>query len=112
MNPMIWSIVCLVDRNARILLVDDQLPQVLEGSIGGYRDDVRTRRHHFAHGLVAERDHGLDQPPVIFFDDAFLGAGGDQRFDVLLLREGSSSPGPSRRVGQGLQRTQGTQSTA
>ena len=39
--------------------------------------------HHFAHGLVAERDHRLDEPAVLLLDDAFFLAGRDQGFDVL-----------------------------
>ena len=75
--------VLLVDRDARVLLGDDQLAQLLERGVGGDGDDVGPRRHHFAHHLVAELDHGLDQLAVFLFDQALFGAGGDQGFDVL-----------------------------
>ena len=54
-----------------------------ERGIGGNGDDVGPRRHHFAHHLVAELHHGLDQFAVLFFDEPFFGAGGDQGFDVF-----------------------------
>ena len=73
----------LVDRNARVLLVDDQLAQLLERGVGRNGHDVGPRRHHFAHHLVAELHHRLDQLAVVFLDEAFFGAGRDQRFDVL-----------------------------
>ena len=75
--------VVLVDRDARVLLVDDQLAQILERSVGLDGDDAGPRRHHFAHHLVAELDHGLDQLAILFFDEAFFGAGGDQGFDIF-----------------------------
>ncbi len=65
----------LVGRDARVLLVDHQLAQFFERRVLADRDDARPRRHHFAHGLVAEGDHGLDQLAVAFFDDAFFFAG-------------------------------------
>ena len=66
-----------------------------ERGVGGDGDDVGPRRHHFAHHLVAELDHGLDQLAVLFFDEAFFGAGGDQRFDVLGGRGLSSAAAAS-----------------
>ena len=39
--------------------------------------------HDFAHDLVAELDHGLNQLAVVFLDESFFGAGGDQRLDIL-----------------------------
>ncbi len=67
--------ILLVDRDARVLLVDDQLAQLLERGIGRDGDDVGARRHHFAHHLVAELDHRLDELAVVLFDKAFFGAG-------------------------------------
>ena len=72
----------LIDRNARVLLVNHQLAQIFERPVGFDGHDFRTRRHHFAHGLVAERHHRFDQLAVVFLDDAFLFAGRDERFDV------------------------------
>ena len=73
----------LVHRNARELLVDDELPQLSERGIGGNGDDVRPRRHHFPHHLVAELDHRLHQFPVLLFNETLFGAGRDQRLDVF-----------------------------
>ena len=85
-----------VDRDARILLVNDELAQLLERRVGPDGDHVGARRHDFANHFVAELDHGLDELAIVFFDEAFLGAGGDQRVDVFGgrgrfgLRTGSS----------------------
>ena len=68
--------------------MDHQLAQFFERCVLADGDDARARRHHFAHGLIAERDHGLDQLAVAFFDDAFFFAGGDQGLDVFLGRGG------------------------
>ena len=59
-------------RNTRELFVDHQLAQFFERCIFANGDDARTRRHHFAHCLIAERDHGLNQFAVAFFDDALF----------------------------------------
>ena len=75
--------ILLEDGNARILLGDDELAQLFERRVGGDGDDVGTRRHHFAHHLIAEFDHGLDQLAVVFFDQSLFGAGADERLDVF-----------------------------
>ena len=74
-----------VDGNARELLVYDKLTKIFERCIGRNRDDCRPRRHHLTNRLAAERHDRLDQPPVLLFDDSFLGSGRDQGFDILLL---------------------------
>ena len=93
--------------DARILLVDGQLAQFVERRILADGDDARPRRQHFAHGLIAEGHHGLDQLAIAFFDDAFFFAGADQRLDVLL---GGASPrrardGPARTAIAGIPRS-------
>src|ERR1035437_7354438 len=75
-----------VDRDARILLVDDQLAQFFERSVRGDGHDIGAGRHDLAHHLIAELDHRLNELAILFFDEAFFGAGGDQRFDVFGLR--------------------------
>ena len=72
-----------VHRNAGILLVDDQLPQLLQRGVRRDGHDIGPRRHDLAHHLVAELHHRLNEFAVFFLDQAFLGAGGDQRFDVF-----------------------------
>ena len=67
--------IIFVNRDARVLLVDHELAQFLERRVLADGDDARARRHDFAHRLVAERDHRLDQLAVAFFDDAFFFAG-------------------------------------
>ncbi len=96
-----------VDGDSRVLLVDDQLPQFLERTVGGKSHDVWPRRHHLADRLVAEGYYGLYELAVVFLDDAFLGAGVDQRVDVfgrvhrLLFRRA----GPAQ-LGERLQKLQ------
>ena len=54
-------------------------------------EDLRTRRHHFPHQLVAEFNSGPDQVDIVFFEDAFFFAGLKQRFHIdgrLLFRAG------------------------
>ena len=73
----------LVHRDARILLVDHQRAELFERGIGRDGDDVGPRRHYLPHYFVAELHHRLDQLAVVLLDQAFFGAGGNQRFDVL-----------------------------
>ena len=73
----------LVDRDARELFVDDELAKLFERGVGGDRDDIGPRGHHLADHLIAELHHALDQLAVLFFDQAFFGAGGDERFDIF-----------------------------
>jgi len=75
--------VLLVDGEARVLLGDDHLAQLLERGVGRDGDDVGPRRHDFAHHFVSELDHRLDQLAVSLRDEPFFGAGGYQRIDVL-----------------------------
>ena len=67
--------VLLVNRNARILLVDDELAELLERGIGGDGHDVGARRHHLAHHFIAELHHRLDQLAILLFDQPLFGAG-------------------------------------
>ena len=48
-------------------------------SIRGDREDLRPRRHHFAHQLVAELDRRAHQVAVALFQDAFFFARFEQR---------------------------------
>ena len=63
--------------------MNDQRAQIFERAVGGNGYDVRARRHHLAHRGIAELDHRLDQLAVVLLNEAFLGAGGDQRLDIL-----------------------------
>ena len=58
------------------------LKKVLEGDRIANGKHLRTRRHHFAHQLVAELDCGANQVAVALFEDAFFLAGFEQRLDV------------------------------
>ena len=57
--------------------------QLFERGVRGYRHDVRARRHHFAHALVAEFHDLFDQIRLLRLDDAFFFRGFHQRFDSL-----------------------------
>ena len=48
----------------------------------GNSEDLRPRRHHFAHQLVAELDSGTHQVAIALFENAFFFAGLKQRLDV------------------------------
>ena len=55
----------------------------------------------------------MDQPPVLFFDDAFLGSGGDQSLDILLLSGWLfSGLSCSAELGQATGESQGRRSAA
>ncbi len=77
-------------------------------------DHVRARRHHFADGLVAERDDGVDELAVVFLDQALIGAGLDQGVEILLLAVPFSSPPFSwlAQRGQGLEKSRRSPSAA
>ena len=75
----------LVNGNPRVLLVDQQARRKSSSERpASMATMLGPRSHHLAHGLVAERHGGLDQLAVLLLDEALLGAGGDQRFDVFL----------------------------
>ncbi len=75
--------IAFVDRDARILLGDDQFAQVLKRAAGIDGHDVGPGRHHLANHLVAELDNRLDELAVVFLDEALFGAGVDERLDVF-----------------------------
>ena len=63
-------------------LLNHQLTQIFQRPGSFNCHDFGPGRHHFANGLVAKRDHGFDQLAIVLLDDAFLFAGGNERFDV------------------------------
>ena len=73
----------LVHRHPRKLFMNDKLAQIFYRFIGGNRNDVGPRRHHFANALIAERHHRLNQLAVFFGQNAFFLTGRDQGVDVL-----------------------------
>jgi hypothetical protein len=48
----------------------------------GNGEDLRARRHDFAHQLVAELYGGAHQVDVVLFEDALFLAGFEQGLDV------------------------------
>ena len=76
--------IIFVNRNARVLLMDHDLAQLLERCILADGDNARARRHDFADRRVAERDYRLDQLAVALFNDAFFFTGGDQGVNMFL----------------------------
>ena len=61
--------IVLIDRQPRVLLVDEQVAQLGQGRTRLHRDDVGARGHHFAHHRVAELDHRLQELPLRAFVD-------------------------------------------
>ncbi len=60
-------------------LVTQLVGELLNGGGGRNGKDIGARRHYFAHGLIAELDHGLDELAVAFLQDAFFFRGFNQR---------------------------------
>src|SRR5574340_230615 len=75
--------VVFVDRDTGVLLLDDKLPELIEGGIRRYSDHIGPRGHYFAHHGVAELPHRLDKLTVVLLDQPFLLTRGDQGLDVL-----------------------------
>ena len=73
----------LIHGNLVQFRLDNFGMQLFERGVRGYRHDVRARRHHFAHALVAEFHDLFDQIRLFRLDDAFLFRGLYQRFDSL-----------------------------
>ncbi len=57
--------------------------EFLERGVRGQRHNIRPRRHHFSHALVAEFDDLLDQVRLLRLDDAFFFRYFHQRFNSL-----------------------------
>ena len=53
------------DRQARILLLLHELPQVVDRRVRADRDDVGPRRHHLAHQRLAEVHDRSQQPALV-----------------------------------------------
>ena len=53
------------DRQPRVFLLLHELAQVVDRRVGANRDDVRPRRHHFAHERLAEVDDRSQQPALV-----------------------------------------------
>ena len=55
----------LIHREPRVFLFAKERPQLPHRRVRLDRDDVGTRRHHFAHERVAEVDDRLQQPALV-----------------------------------------------
>ena len=78
--------ILLEDRDARVLLRDDELAQMFERGLGRDGDDIGPRRHDFADYLIAELHDRLDEFAVFLLDQPLFGAGRDQRVDIFRRR--------------------------
>ena len=67
------------DRDARILLLAEERPQLAESRIRRDGNDVWTRRHDLAHEGVAEIDDRLQEGPLLALDQVLL----LHRFDAV-----------------------------
>ncbi len=78
-----------IDRHARKVVLLQQLEKVLERDGFGHGEDLRSRRHHFAHQFVAEFDGRPHQVAVALLENSFFLSGFKQRLHVhrgLFLR--------------------------
>ncbi len=80
-----------INRNAGEVVLAQQLEELFESERLGNRKDLRPRRHHLAHQLVAELDGRAHQVDVVLFENALFFPGFQQRLDIdgrLLLLTG------------------------
>ena len=82
-DPLDVIDVAFVDGNARVRMLVQHLGELGDGHSGRDGHDFRSRRHHFAHGLVAEFHHRLDQVAVALFQNALFLSRFDQRVHGL-----------------------------
>ena len=78
-DPLDVVDVALVHRYARVGILVQHLGELGDGHGDRDGNDFRPRRHHFAHRLVAELDHRLNQVAVALFQYALFLSGFDQR---------------------------------
>ncbi len=71
---MISSIVLLVDRDARVALLDDRVDRLLDGGPLAQRDHGDARDHDLVDALVAELDDRMDHLLLLGLEDPLLAA--------------------------------------
>ena len=71
-----------VDRHAREVVLAQLSRKCSSVMASGDGEDLRPRRHHLAHQLVAELDGGAHQVAIALFQNALFFAGFEQRLDI------------------------------
>ncbi len=64
-------------------MLREQVGELLDRGFRRDGNDGRTRRHHIAHRLVAELDHGVNEFAIALLENALVLAGFDQGIDGL-----------------------------
>ena len=85
----------LVNRNARILVFERDAQKLVQGRVGGHRDDVDSRRHDLARVDFPQPEQLLDRVLLECFQMPFAAAGLQDEFE-LLGRMPSASVCPRR----------------
>ena len=78
-----------IDRHARKVVLLQQFKKLLQRDRLRDGKNLRPRRHHFAHQLVAKLDGRAHQVAIALFENSFFFARLEQRFHV---RRGSPLP--------------------
>ena len=73
----------IVNRNSRVLLVDDTLQRFLERQIAGHGKDIRPGNHDLAHGNVLQIEGAQDQLSFRRAQYPQSAAGGDDQLQLF-----------------------------
>ena len=73
----------LVDGDPRVLLLDDEVLEIVDGRVLADADHVEPGRHDLPDDRVAELDDAPEQLVLALVDDALLGRLVDERLDLL-----------------------------
>ena len=76
----------LVDGDPRVLLLDDEVLEVVDGGVAADADHVAPGRHDLADDGVAELDDAAQELVLALVDDALLGGLVDEGLDLLVGR--------------------------
>ena len=76
----------VVDRHAAVARLRDLRGELVRRSTPSRREDLRARRHHIAHDLLAEFDNAADDGDLLVFADALQLSLAQQVLDRVSLR--------------------------
>ena len=73
----------VVDREARVLVLDHGVQNLVQGGFHGNRDNVVARHHDFAHREFAQIQHAVDHVLLRLRQVAEAAAGADDQLQLL-----------------------------
>ena len=82
-HDVLAALLGVVNRDPRVVLVQNSAGSLVERKIGGQRKNIRTRHHHLAHRHIAQVEGVMNDVFLQFGQHAYAAAAGDHQLQLL-----------------------------